>query len=953
MQDPNKGTWLYAYDLGGNLVSQTDARGQTITLTYDALGRLTRKRYPSGQELAWTYDDPAVPYARGRLTRVDDLATVTRFAYDRLGRVTQTQRTLDATTYVMSQTYDAMDRVTSRTFPDGETVTYLFNDAGWLQSVPGYVTAITYNARGQVVSEQAANGITTTSTYDPVSLRPVRKRAGAGHASGTASLLALQEWSRAWTTSATVVVPPPAGYGLLHRGGLCLMNGGGTCAGGDVTIDSGPGAAVGYYSTTSDATTVALYRATCYANGAGTCTQHGLTLAPNGVPVGHLATSAPDAASAAAPFTQSGGLLLQGLGVGDAFAWTASFTTVVTNHTDHVYVLGTTPVEGYTAGPTVGYVHQHADGGASVPLQRYVNTVTGHHYYSTAADAPAGFTSEATLGYLHPNAGAGLTALYRDYHPGTFDYRLTAAASPASGYERQATLGYLHATVGTGEPIDLPLPHVQDLAYTYDANGNILAITDSVGTASRTFTYDALNRLTSASGTFGPLSGGLPASVSEAYQFDPLGNLTSKAGIAYAYSDPAHPSAVTATSDGRAYTYDANGNMLTGAGRALAWDADNRLSAVTTQGGNSAELAYDYTGRRVRKTVNAASVIRYPFPGYEIASDGVITKFVAGHAKRSTGERLFYHTDHLGGTHVITDITGLRVQLVEYDPWGKVVRSEGTADTTHGFTGQFLDPESGLMYYGGRYYDPVLGRFISPDPFVQSLTNPQTLNRYAYVLNNPVNRIDPTGYFSLGKFFKFIAPIIVAIVVAIVVPEILPAIAATFGTTLTPAVTGAVAGAAAGAAASATNVVLNKAPPLSILTGTALGAVGGAAAPGLNGALVGATKSALVGAVGTGAILGGSLGGVNAAVSGGDVGVGILMGAALGAVGGAVSHGLSSAADSVLGAMTFGDGQNDVGVIPFARLVAGLRFLGLRGVEWVTSGTCGYDGTVRSPAACR
>ena len=72
-------------------------------------------------------------------------------------------------------------------------------------------------------------------------------------------------------------------------------------------------------------------------------------------------------------------------------------------------------------------------------------------------------------------------------------------------------------------------------------------------------------------------------------------------------------------------------------------------------------------------------------------------------------------------------------------------RSEGNADPSHRFTGQKLDPESGLYYYGGRYYDAELGRFISPDISVPQPKEPQSLNRYSYVLNNPVRIVDPTG----------------------------------------------------------------------------------------------------------------------------------------------------------------------------------------------------------------
>ncbi len=190
--------------------------------------------------------------------------------------------------------------------------------------------------------------------------------------------------------------------------------------------------------------------------------------------------------------------------------------------------------------------------------------------------------------------------------------------------------------------------------------------------------------------------------------------------------------------------------MLSGAGRTLSWDPDHRLASVTMQAGGTATFAYDHTGTRVRKTTDSG-VMRYPFAGYEVDHTGFITKHIlAGDervaVKRADGQKLFYHSDHLGGVHVITNQSGERVQLVEYDPWGKVTRQDGSADLTHRFTGEDFDPETGLLYFGGRYYDPALARFTIPDPYIPRPSDPQAFNRYAYARNNPVNRIDPSGY---------------------------------------------------------------------------------------------------------------------------------------------------------------------------------------------------------------
>lgn len=71
----------------------------------------------------------------------------------------------------MAQQYDALGRITSETFPDNETVTYTYNEAGWLSTAPGYINGITYNARGQKTALTYANNLTTNWIFDPNSFR--------------------------------------------------------------------------------------------------------------------------------------------------------------------------------------------------------------------------------------------------------------------------------------------------------------------------------------------------------------------------------------------------------------------------------------------------------------------------------------------------------------------------------------------------------------------------------------------------------------------------------------------------------------------------------------------------------------------------------------------------------------------------------------------------------------
>ncbi len=112
------------------------------------------------------------------------------------------------------------------------------------------------------------------------------------------------------------------------------------------------------------------------------------------------------------------------------------------------------------------------------------------------------------------------------------------------------------------------------------------------------------------------------------------------------------------------------------------------------------------------------------------------------------GSKLFYHPDHLGSTSLVTNQSGDVVQDVMYLPFGKVLI--GTSEERFLYTGKEWDKESELLYYGARYYDPEFSRFLQPDPVIQGVYNPQNLNHYSYVLNNPYKYVDPDGEVAIS-----------------------------------------------------------------------------------------------------------------------------------------------------------------------------------------------------------
>ncbi len=103
-------------------------------------------------------------------------------------------------------------------------------------------------------------------------------------------------------------------------------------------------------------------------------------------------------------------------------------------------------------------------------------------------------------------------------------------------------------------------------------------------------------------------------------------------------------------------------------------------------------------------------------------------------------------TDHLGSTSLVLDVGGAVVGELRYKAWGETRLLTGTVPTSLRYTGQRQEAALGIYYYRARWYDPALGRFLQPDTIVPELGNPQALNRYSYVLNNPLRYNDPSGH---------------------------------------------------------------------------------------------------------------------------------------------------------------------------------------------------------------
>ena len=202
------------------------------------------------------------------------------------------------------------------------------------------------------------------------------------------------------------------------------------------------------------------------------------------------------------------------------------------------------------------------------------------------------------------------------------------------------------------------------------------------------------------------------------------------------------------------FTYDANGNMISGSGLSFIYNDANQLVKIINESDSStvAEYFYDANGQRVKKI--EGGVTTYYIGDYvETRMNGSTvdnTSYYFANNERVArkdpdGSKFYYLGDHLGSTHVVSDESGAQSEKVSYYPYGSMKERVGEG-STYLFTDQEFDDESGLYYYDARYYNPELTRFTQPDTITQDVYNPQNLNKYAYVLNNPLKYTDPTGH---------------------------------------------------------------------------------------------------------------------------------------------------------------------------------------------------------------
>ncbi|MDH5783039.1 MAG: hypothetical protein OEZ35_05180 [Candidatus Bathyarchaeota archaeon] len=297
------------------------------------------------------------------------------------------------------------------------------------------------------------------------------------------------------------------------------------------------------------------------------------------------------------------------------------------------------------------------------------------------------------------------------------------------------------------------------LNYTYDNVSNVKQIANGRRTPSgawtettETYDYDWLNRLISAQGNFGDLE----------YSYDAVGNRINKTenGVTttYQYDTCNRLTSHQSESANATFTYDNMGNLKTKTVNSDTWqyvyNKEYRLTEVV-KGQLLGVYSYDANGRRVHQ-LEGSKTTTTVYSGLNPIHEHIVQSalhttydYVYGPigriARKSGDEIVYYHCDNLGSTRLMTNASVAVLTTMSYKPFGEKDEAYGDEER-FAFNGKEEDPQTGLYYYGARYYDPETGRFTQPDAYTGKLGNPQAQNRYIYCTDNPLKYIDPTGH---------------------------------------------------------------------------------------------------------------------------------------------------------------------------------------------------------------
>lgn len=729
-------TTTNSYDANNDVVAVTDARGNTTSYTYDSLGNVLSYADPLGNTASFTYnsfsepltittpkgDSTSLTYdANGNLITVQDpLGKMTALAYNYNGElltVTDARNNMTSLSYGLANS-GCEFCVTGITDALGNMTSLAYDAIGRLTSVTdpnGHATSVAYDALSHIVSVTNPLSDQTLFTYDTVSNLTAMADAN-GHATS---------------------------YGYDAVGNLTQV----TDALGHKTSYS--------YDKNNNRTafTNAKQKVTKYSY------DHANRLVKITDPLSFSTSYALDPVGNVDSLTDANGKK-------NSFNYDAD---------NRLYYAS------YSDGSVVKYSFD-ADGNRKAMVDP--DGTTTYAYDALDRVTSIDFPASTSVHYAYDPVGNRSSLTYPDHRAFQFAYDADNRLSEVTDWvKRSATYSYDPASNLTG----IAFPNAVNSALVYDAASRLTRITSSANSAAYrvlAYTLDKVGNRTSvkdngvatsyAYNALNELVSSTTASAKTSWTYDAAGNRftqTAPTGVVTDYTYDSDDRMLTAGST--TFTYDNNGNRLTEVAptgtTTYAYDANNRLLSVAAPTETST-FTYDGDGNRTTQTVPSGTysyvndtATALPVVLNENGPDGAIDYgYGLGLLESfSSGFNYFYNLDGLGSVSDLTNAKGVVVAAYSYDAWGAALTTTGSVGTKNkfGFTGQALDPGTGLYFLRARYYHPALGRLLTKDPLAGNPQYPTTLNHYIYATNSPTNAIDPTGMCAAPNGSWDVAPV--------------------------------------------------------------------------------------------------------------------------------------------------------------------------------------------------
>ncbi|MBZ5532401.1 MAG: peptidase C39, bacteriocin processing [Acidobacteriia bacterium] len=669
----------------------TDAAGKVWNFTWNAAGQPATVTDPNSGVTTRNYD------ASGRLSTIVNAnsQTVLTLTYDAADRIAT--RT-DSQGYVLTYAYDALDRITSITYPDGTADLYDYNfQSGPFVGTPSLELRKHTDRLGRATTYGFDADRRLTSVTEPTS--------------GTATR----------TTS----------YHYYENGTLKeITDANGNVTHWDIDIESRPVAKTYGFGTSSAQTETYTYEASTSRLKAVTDTfnqmkSYAYALDDRPLSVSYIgAFGTPNVSFAWDGFFPRLTSMTDGLGTTNY-----SYTAIGTNG-----ALKLASIDGPFANDVIGLTYdalgriagRNITGGNETFGYDAISRLTSH-------GTPLGSFTNTYLGQTDQTAsrsvtnGAVTVSTNWGYDTNANDRRLISITN--SGVTRSFTLGY-----GSGPVNPYDIMSVTDTA----ATGHPFA------TQTHAYGYDLIDRLLTATAT-------TPGN--NTYVYDPLDNATTLTDSTGTTNPTYNGLNQIATWGATNYTYDVKGNLLSDGTRSYKWDIENRLIEIDYVGSTAkSQFSYDGMGRRTVDVETASgggtTTTRYLWCGSRICqvrdgTDTVQSRILPeGEYNAVSTQKAVYMPDQLGSVRDVLDATsGSLISSIDYSPYGAPVQTSGTFTPAYQYAGLFAHAPSGLLLSFTRAYDPVHPHWLNRD-LLREWAGP---NLYAYSLANPVNWVDVLG----------------------------------------------------------------------------------------------------------------------------------------------------------------------------------------------------------------